>query len=424
MNAVGRPSGRAGDDAPELDSTVDLVLTHVTVETNARRIAASPRLALLSAVASLCLATTACNHPEGHTASASAAKAQPTPSAAAPASAPAPAPSASAASAAFTPQKLDFQDTAMGTKVHFVAFTNPKADAEAAKAAVKAAFLEMGRLEKLMSAWQKDSEVSDINQHTGQFVKVSPETYDVIKKSLWAGKISEGTFDITFEAMSGVWKFGDAAVAHPKLPSKAKIERLKQLIDYRKIKVNDQDRSVMLPKGMSMSLGGIAKGYIVDKAAAVLEKHGVTDFLVQAGGDLLGRGHKPDGSPWVSGIRDPRGPQGTYFATIQLTDHAFSTAGDYARAYILNGKRYHHIIDPRTGYPATASRSVTLWAPDAFTADAVDDAVFILGPEKGLKLVDSIDGCGAVIVDKNNKVYVSKRLKDKVKVLRAPTDGI
>ncbi len=312
----------------------------------------------------------------------------------------------------------------MGTKVHFIAFTNPKADVDATKAAVKDAFKEMKRLEGLMSAWRKHTDVSNINQHTGQFVKVSPETYEVIKKSLWAGKVSEGTFDITFEAMSGVWKFGDAAVAHPKLPSKAKIERLKKLIDYRKIKVNDKDRSVMLPKGMSMSLGGIAKGYIVDKAAAVLEKHGVTDFLVQAGGDLLGHGHKPNGAPWVSGIRDPRGPEGSYFATIQLTNHAFSTAGDYARAYILNGKRYHHIIDPRTGYPATASRSVTLWAPNAFTADAIDDPVFILGPKKGLKLVDSIPGCGAVIVDKNNKVYVSKRLKDKVKVLRAPTDGI
>jgi thiamine biosynthesis lipoprotein len=129
----------------------------------------------------------------------------------------------------------------------------------------------------------------------------------------------------------------------------------------------------------------------------------LTDFLAQAGGDLYGAGHRPDGSPWVSGIRDPRGSEGTYFATLELTDHAFSTAGDYARAFFVGGKRYHHIIDPRTGYPATACRSVTVWAADALTADAVDDAVFILGPEKGLKLVESLPDVGAVVVDKDNK---------------------
>ena len=175
---------------------------------------------------------------------------------------------------------------------------------------------------------------------------------------------------------------------------------------------------------MSIDLGGIAKGYAVDRAAAVLRAAGLTSFLAQAGGDLFGAGRKPDGSPWVSGIQDPRQPPGAFFAIIELTDHAFSTAGDYARAFIIAGKRYHHIIDPRTGYPATASRSVTVWAPDAFTADAVDDAVFILGPEKGLRIIESLPDTGAVIVDKNNKVWVSKRLVGKVHVLHPPTDGI
>src|SRR5690606_7479134 len=117
------------------------------------------------------------------------------------------------------------------------------------------------------------------------------------------------------------------------------------------------------------------------------------------GGDLFGSGKKADGSPWVSGIQDPRGPEGSFFATLELNNHAFSTAGDYARAYIKDGKRYHHIIDPRTGYPAAASRSVTIWANDATTADVLDDAVFILGPQKGLELVEKTPGAGAVIVD-------------------------
>ena len=141
----------------------------------------------------------------------------------------------------------------------------------------------------------------------------------------------------------------------------------------------------MLDKvGVRISLGGIAKGYAVDRATAVLDRAGITSFFVQAGGDLFTRGKKPNGDGWQAGIRDPRGPEGQFFALLPLSDHAFSTAGDYERSYIVGGKRYHHIIDPRTGYPATASRSVTIWAPTALLADEIDDCVFILGPKKGL----------------------------------------
>jgi thiamine biosynthesis lipoprotein len=124
------------------------------------------------------------------------------------------------------------------------------------------------------------------------------------------------------------------------------------------------------------------------------------------------------------GVRDPRGKdEQDFFALMEVEDHAFSTAGDYERAFVRDGKRYHHIIDPRTGYPATACRSVTVWAKDAFTADALDDAVFILGPEKGLQLIEATEGVGAVIVDAKNEVWVSKRLKDLVTQLRPPTEG-
>jgi thiamine biosynthesis lipoprotein len=195
-------------------------------------------------------------------------------------------------------------------------------------------------------------------------------------------------------------------------------------VDYRVVELDPAQRAVRIPKGHKIGLGGIAKGYIVDRAADVLKRANIRDFLVQAGGDLFGAGKKPDGSPWVSGIQDPRGPQGAFFASIELTDHAFSTAGDYARSYVIGKRRYHHIIDPHTGYPATASRSVTVWAEDATTADAIDDAVFILGPEAGLKLVEASPGVGVVIVDKNNKVWVSPRLEGKVHLTRPPTDGI
>lgn len=322
------------------------------------------------------------------------------------------------------PDKVDLQDEAMGTNVHFVAYTTEQVDAAQVRSAMERALGEIQRLAGKLSEWQSDSEVGKINQNPDQWVEVGPETFAVIRRGLEAGKASQGAFDITFQVMSGVWKFGSAAEAEPKVPSKSEIEQRRRFVDYRKVQLDAQARAVRVPLGYKLGLGGIAKGYIVDRAADVLKEAGVQSFLVQAGGDLYGAGRKPDGSPWVSGIQDPRGAEGAFFATIELTDHAFSTAGDYARSYVIGNRRYHHIIDPHTGYPATACRSVTVWADDATSADAIDDAVFILGPERGLELVEASPGVGVVIVDKNNKVWVSPRLAGKVHVTSQPTDGI
>jgi FAD:protein FMN transferase len=320
--------------------------------------------------------------------------------------------------------KVELQQKAMGTSIHLIAFPNASVDAAATKRALDRAYEEMLRLEKILSEWRPDSEVSAINQGAGKPIGVGADTFAVIEKSVWAGAVSEGSFDITFQSMSELWKFGDAAEEKPRVPSPAEVAARRKLVDYRRLQLDPKSRSVTAPAGVRIGLGGIAKGYIVDRASALLHSIGLVDFLVQAGGDLYGSGRKPDGSPWVSGIQDPRGQQGRYFALIELENHAFSTAGDYARSYIVDGKRYHHIIDPHTGYPATRCRSVTVWAPDAFVADAIDDGIFILGPEKGLKLVESIEGAGAVIVDAKNEVIISERLKGKVKTLSRPTDGI
>ena len=322
------------------------------------------------------------------------------------------------------PEKVDVQDTAMGTNIHFIAYTTARVDGAGARRAMADALAEMRRLEATLSEWRDDSEVGRINSHAGEWVPVGPETFTVIARALAEGKVSDGAFDITFQAMHDVWKFGTAADAVPTLPSKSEILRRRKLVDYRTVELDETARAVRIAKEHLIGLGGIAKGYIVDRAADVLKRAGLESFLVQAGGDLYGCGRKPDGSPWVSGIQDPRAPQGVFFATIELTDHAFSTAGDYARSYVIGTRRYHHIIDPRTGYPATESRSVTVWADDATTADAVDDAVFILGPERGLKLAEATPGVGVVIVDKHNRVWVSPRLQGQVHITRQPTDGI
>lgn len=322
------------------------------------------------------------------------------------------------------PEKVDYQAVAMGTNVHFVAYTNDRVDADDLRRALMAALAEMKRLEARLSEWQADSDIGKLNASPDHWFQVGPDAFEVIKRGVEEGRASAGAFDITFQAMSQVWKFGSAAEATPKVPSKTEVERRRQFVDYRKVELDPSTESVRLPSGTQIGLGGIAKGYIVDRAAAVLRAAGLTTFLVQAGGDLYGAGRKPDGSPWVSGIQDPRAATGMFFAAIELTDHAFSTAGDYARSYIVGERRYHHIIDPHTGYPATRSRSVTVWAEDATTADAVDDAVFVLGPERGLELVEHTPGVGVVIVDQHNKVWISPRLAGKIQITRQPTDGL
>jgi thiamine biosynthesis lipoprotein len=285
----------------------------------------------------------------------------------------------------------------------------------------------MERIERLMTDWERPgwpaSDVVRINKAAGKAaVKVSAETLAVIEKSLEMSKRSGGAFDITFAVMRGLWKFDEDL--DPKLPAREELERRRKLIDYREVAVDPAARTVKLRRAdMKLGLGGIAKGYAVDRCAAVLRASGFGDFMVQAGGDLYVSGSKGQAS-WMVGVRDPRGPPNAIIARMAIKDHAFSTAGDYERAFVLEGKRYHHIIDPKTGFPATASREVTIFAPTALLADALDDAVFILGPQKGLALVESYPDCAALIVDADNKVWTSKALEGKLQRTAAPSEGL
>jgi thiamine biosynthesis lipoprotein len=310
--------------------------------------------------------------------------------------------------------------SAMGTEVSITAYTDDDAGAERA---IAAAFDEIDRLEQMMTTWRATSEISQINANAGVApVKVSDEVIEVLEMSARASKLSGGAFDVTFYAMHGLWKFDEDM--ERKIPPASEIKKRIALIDYRQVKIDPQAKTVFLAKkGMAINLGGIAKGYAVDRATGVLRRMGFPDAIVQAGGDLFCAGSK-DGKPWSAGIRDPRGERGSVFAKMELIDHAFSTAGDYERSFILNGRRYHHIIDPKTGYPATRSRAVTIYAPTALLADALDDAVFILGWQKGFEMIEAIDDVGAVVVDDQGKVHVSKRVQDRVKVLKPPTNGL
>lgn len=325
--------------------------------------------------------------------------------------------------APFVAERIDQEARAMGTHVALRAYTTPAVDANGVRAAFRAALGEIERLEGLMTTWREDSDVSKVNAKAGILpVVVSPETLEVVEKSIHTSEISEGTFDITFESLHGLWKFDEDLDPHP--PSDADVKAKLSLVDFHRVKVDHAARTIFIDKaGTKIGLGGIAKGYAVDKAAAILLSRGLTSFFVQAGGDLYTHGNKADGTPWMAGVRDPRGPETQSIAIMPVVDHAFSTAGDYERSYLIGTKRYHHIIDPRTGQPATASRSVTIYAPTAFEADALDDAVFILGPQKGMKLVDSIKDCGAIIVDANSNLWISEWLRPRVQIVGVPTQA-
>jgi len=327
-----------------------------------------------------------------------------------------------AATATAAPGKLTYSDKAMGTSVSVWFWTDREADA--AKAA-EAMFTEIKRLDKEMTTWLPDSDLSKINAAAGDKpVKVSDETLAVIARALDVSKRSGGVFDITVQAFHGLWKFDEDMDGS--LPDQAEVKKRLALIGWKDVVLDKAKKTVFLKrKGMAITLGGIAKGYAVDKCVALLEARGFTDFMVQAGGDMYVAGSKGK-DPWIVGIRDPRGPKDSMFAIAPIKNHSFSTSGDYERGFVKDGVRYHHILDPRTGQPAHASRSVTIRAKDAFTADAWSKVMFIDGVEQGEKIIkdNKLDDFEVVWVDDQNKVTTTPGIEKDLKRLKEPTPGI
>jgi FAD:protein FMN transferase len=333
-----------------------------------------------------------------------------------------PAPSAPAGAArgkASPDAKWIFSGQAMGTVIQITFWHDDEAAAAAAAGAV---FDEMKRLDRVMTTWIPESEVSQVNAAAGvSAVKVSDETFEVIARGTEMAQKSNGLFDLTVGSYKGLWKFDEDMDGT--LPAPAEVAARKKLVNWRDVVLDKKARTVKLRrKGMSITLGGIAKGYAVDKCAALLREKGFSDFILQAGGDMYVSGKK-DVAPWVVGIRDPRGARDAMFAVAPVEDHSFSTSGDYERGFVKDDIRYHHILDPRTAFPATASRSVTVLAKDAFTADAWSKVLFIMGWKRAMPLVEKMPDFEAVFVDADNQVHVSSGLKDKLKILRPPTAG-
>jgi thiamine biosynthesis lipoprotein len=317
------------------------------------------------------------------------------------------------------PHLVQRERLSMGSALQLTAWT---ADEPGALVAFEAVFAEFDRLESLLSIWRDGSDVQRINAAAGERpVPVSAETIEVIEAARQVSEWTGGKFDVTFGALSDIWRFDHDQ--DNRVPTPEEIRARLPLVDYRALEVDRARGTAFLTRaGMRVHLGGIGKGYAVDRAAAILRERGVTNFMIQSGGDLYVGGHR-DGRPWRLGINDPRGPGGQSFATMELSDSTFSTSGDYERFFIKDGTRYHHLLDPDTGEPARETRSVTIIAKSALLADGLSTGVFLMGPGPGLKLVEQLPDVDAVIVTAGNAVLGSSGLQDRFTLLAPPTDA-
>jgi len=256
-----------------------------------------------------------------------------------------------------------------------------------------------------MSTWKEDTEISEVNRDAARHpVKISRELFDLLVTSVKYSELTHGAFDITYASVGYMYDF--RAHVHP---DQKAIAAALPGINFRHMVLDPKKHTVFFQRaGMRIDLGGIAKGYSVDRGIEILQKQGFTRAMVNAGGDTRIIGDR-FGKPWVVGVRDPD-HEGKVFLRLPLTDTAFSTSGDYERYFDENGKRFHHIIDPKTGDSARKCRSVTIISGTATRTDALTKSVFIMGPEEGIEFIDSLSDVDAVAVAPDGKVFYSKGL--------------
>lgn len=280
------------------------------------------------------------------------------------------------------------------------------------EAAFKESFARLSEIEKKMTIHSDTSEIAQINRMAGlQPVKVSEDTFEVIRLALEIAEKSGGAFDPTIGPIVQAW---DIAGDHPRRPSDEEIQRLLPLVDWHQVELDEANHTVFLKqKGMVLDLGGIAKGYAADEVAKVLKRHGVKQAIINLGGNVLVMGRKPDGTLWRIGVQDPEEDRGAYVLIVLLDDSSLVTSGPYERYLELDGVIYHHILDSTTGYPVVSDfTSVSIITRSSFLADALSTSVYALGYEKGLELVESFDDVEAIFFTEDHTILVSDGVRE------------
>lgn len=285
-------------------------------------------------------------------------------------------------------QLVEVRRLAMGTLVAVKLYEDQ------AKAAplIDEAFAEIGRIDSLMSRYIEESEANQLERlAVDRAVTCSPEMALVLQQSQRYARLTGGAFDVTIGPLTRLWNFPDVAAP----PAAGRIDSALALVGYQAVEVEGRQVRITRP-GARLDLGGAAKGYAVDRAVDRLRERGVEQGLIEAGGDIRFWGEKPDGRPWRFGIQHPRDPA-RYIQVEDIGLAAIATSGDYEQFFELAGKRYHHILDPTTGYPAEGAISATVWAKTALEADILSTAVFILGPERGIVWVETLPETEALV---------------------------
>ena len=279
-------------------------------------------------------------------------------------------------------------------------------DGKALDAAIAAALVELKRVEDVFTTW-RPSPLNRLNDAAGKGPHpMTKEELRLIGRSLEIGRLTEGAFDVTFAGVGKLWNF---KARPPKVPTAEEVKAALLRVDYRKVQIDLEGGTATLPADMRIGLGGIAKGYGVDRAMAVLMKRGIRHAVVNAGGDLKALGKKR-GKSWEIAIKHPRDRE-RVIAVLPVSNVCVVTSGDYERFYLHEGKRYHHILDPRTGYPSTGCMSATVTAPDAAFADALATAMCVLGPERDLKILESLPRVEGILIDLQGKIVVTSGLR-------------
>jgi thiamine biosynthesis lipoprotein len=268
---------------------------------------------------------------------------------------------------------------------------------------------EIRRIERLLTTFSDDSETARINRHAGEHpVAVGEETFALIERSLRLSALTQGAFDITYGSVDKrLWNFDQTMT---ELPDAETARQMVRLINYRNVHLNKEDGTVFLKEaGMRIGFGGIGKGYAAERAKQVMQASGVTDGVVNASGDLAVWGHQPDGKPFTIGIVNPNAASHVW-STIEVTNMAIATSGNYEKYVMIGGKRYSHTINPRTGLPVTGVKSVTVLCPNAELADAMATPVMIMGIRAGIDMIDQIRDMEAILIDDNDRIFTSKNL--------------
>ncbi|WP_422860540.1 FAD:protein FMN transferase [Flagellimonas sp. S174] len=264
---------------------------------------------------------------------------------------------------------------------------------------------EIKRVEKLISSWDENSETSLINRNAGiKPVKVSKELFSLVDRAVRVSEITDGAFDITYASADKVWRFDGSM---NRMPSHEEITRSVAKIGYDRIKLDNENQTVFLTQvGMKIGFGAIGKGYAADKAKELLVSKQVKAGIINASGDLTTWGTKADGGNWMVGISNPL-DKSKVFSWLPVVESSVATSGNYEKYVVFQGKKYSHIIDPRTGYPTSGVNSVSIFAKKVELCDALATAVFVMGRDTGLHMINQLDGVEAVVVDSENKIHKS-----------------